>query len=278
MKILDAGFFFFDPQEHHHHHHHLGLLFSLLLLQGLRPDAGAPLGDLHGQLRQWRWVLPLLLFGGPRLRPDRPRWHLRARLPPHRRGPPLWNPPAPEEDQPAEGLPHVVDQVTPPLPAALSCFSVALNKEKKPGDSGDIFLLFPFLFSVVMPCISYIYGPSLSSNSVFKRTTFVDQIVSWSSCLPTEDKINLKTSGDIFFPFCFLCGDALYELVLMAFIAAWSPCMAIEGKINPKSWTLYLKVFISLSKEEELTGSRCTFFFLVSLWWCLVKANSLVFC
>ncbi|KAK5987439.1 Complex I-19.3kD [Cladobotryum mycophilum] len=49
---------------------------------GLRPDARAPLGHLHGQLRQRRRLLPLQLQRRPRLRPHRPRRHLRPRLPP----------------------------------------------------------------------------------------------------------------------------------------------------------------------------------------------------
>ena len=35
--------------------------------QGLRPDARAALGHQHGQLRQWRRLLPLFLLGGARL-------------------------------------------------------------------------------------------------------------------------------------------------------------------------------------------------------------------
>ena len=47
--------------------------------QGLRPDAGAALRHLHGQLRQRRRLLPLLLRGRARLRPHRAGRHLRAR-------------------------------------------------------------------------------------------------------------------------------------------------------------------------------------------------------
>uniref|UniRef100_A0A2K5TIZ3 NADH:ubiquinone oxidoreductase core subunit S7 n=1 Tax=Gorilla gorilla gorilla TaxID=9595 RepID=A0A2K5TIZ3_GORGO len=40
---------------------------------GLRPDAGAALRGLHGELRQRRRLLPLLLLGGEGLRPHRAR-------------------------------------------------------------------------------------------------------------------------------------------------------------------------------------------------------------
>ena len=46
---------------------------------GLRPDERAALRHLDGQLRQRRRLLPLQLFGGPRLRPHRAGRHLRAR-------------------------------------------------------------------------------------------------------------------------------------------------------------------------------------------------------
>lgn len=32
-------------------------------VSGLRPDAGTPLGGVHGLLRERRWLLPLLLLG-----------------------------------------------------------------------------------------------------------------------------------------------------------------------------------------------------------------------
>ena len=49
--------------------------------QGLRPDAGAALRDLHGLLRQWRRLLPLFLFRGARLRPHRAGRYLYSGLP-----------------------------------------------------------------------------------------------------------------------------------------------------------------------------------------------------
>ncbi|KAI2587633.1 LOW QUALITY PROTEIN: NADH:ubiquinone oxidoreductase core subunit S7 [Homo sapiens] len=50
-------------------------------LPGLRPDAGAALRGLHGELRQRRRLLPLFLLGGEGLRPHRARGHLHPRLP-----------------------------------------------------------------------------------------------------------------------------------------------------------------------------------------------------
>ena len=54
--------------------------------QGLRPDAGAALRLVDGQLRQRRRLLPLLLLRGAWLRSHRARGHLCPRLPPDRRG------------------------------------------------------------------------------------------------------------------------------------------------------------------------------------------------
>src|SRR5215831_8487669 len=68
--------------------------------QGLRPDAGAALRDLHGLVRQRRRLLPLFLFGRPRLRPHRPGRHLRAGLSADRRGAALRRAAAAEEDPP----------------------------------------------------------------------------------------------------------------------------------------------------------------------------------
>ncbi|PNJ05230.1 LOW QUALITY PROTEIN: NDUFS7 isoform 3 [Pongo abelii] len=47
----------------------------------LRPDAGAALRGLHGELRQRRRLLPLLILGGEGLRPHRACGHLHPRLP-----------------------------------------------------------------------------------------------------------------------------------------------------------------------------------------------------
>src|SRR6202161_2086963 len=79
--------------------------------QGLRPDAGAALRDLHGLVRQWRRLLPLLLFGRARLRSHRTGGHLRTRLSADRRSPALRRAAAAEEDSPHRddrtlGAPH----------------------------------------------------------------------------------------------------------------------------------------------------------------------------
>src|SRR3546814_14061511 len=51
-------------------------------------------------MRQGRRLLPLQLFGGAWLRPDRAGRHLCSRLPADRRGAALWHHAAPEEDSP----------------------------------------------------------------------------------------------------------------------------------------------------------------------------------
>ena len=66
--------------------------------QGLRPDARPEVGDLDGQLRQRRRLLPLFLRRGARLRPHRAGRHLRAGLPADRRGAGLRHPAIAEED------------------------------------------------------------------------------------------------------------------------------------------------------------------------------------
>src|SRR5690606_830205 len=67
--------------------------------QGLRPDAGAALGDLDGVLRERRRLLPLFVLRGARLRPHRARGRLRSRLSADGRGAALRNHSAPAEDQ-----------------------------------------------------------------------------------------------------------------------------------------------------------------------------------
>ncbi|XP_040096119.1 NADH dehydrogenase [ubiquinone] iron-sulfur protein 7, mitochondrial isoform X3 [Oryx dammah] len=82
-----------------------------LSLPGLRPDAGAPLCCIHGELRQRRWLLPLLLLSGAGLRPHRSSGHLCARLPAYSRGPALWHSAAAEEDQTGKEVADLVPQV-----------------------------------------------------------------------------------------------------------------------------------------------------------------------
>uniref|UniRef100_A0A4D5RFI8 Putative secreted protein n=1 Tax=Ixodes scapularis TaxID=6945 RepID=A0A4D5RFI8_IXOSC len=69
------------------------------------------MGNLHGQLRQRRGLLPLLLLGGARLRPHHPSRHLRPRLPTNCRGPDVRNPSASEEDQAHEHCTNVVPEI-----------------------------------------------------------------------------------------------------------------------------------------------------------------------
>jgi hypothetical protein len=49
--------------------------------QGLRPDGGAALGNLHGLVRQRRGLLPLFLLGCKGMRCDSPRRYICARMP-----------------------------------------------------------------------------------------------------------------------------------------------------------------------------------------------------
>ena len=70
------------------------------LAQGLRPDAGTEVGDLDGQLRQWRRLLPLFLFSRARLRSHRAGGCLRSRLPADRRSAGVRHPAAHEENPP----------------------------------------------------------------------------------------------------------------------------------------------------------------------------------
>src|SRR5687767_2080531 len=68
--------------------------------QGVRPDARAAVGDLHGLVRQRRRLLPLQLLRGARLRPHRAGGCLRAGLPAHRGGIAVRGHPAAAEDPP----------------------------------------------------------------------------------------------------------------------------------------------------------------------------------
>jgi hypothetical protein len=67
---------------------------------GLRPDVEPEICHLDGQLRQWRRLLSLQLFGGARLRPHRARGHLCPRLPADRRSPALRRDAVAAEDPP----------------------------------------------------------------------------------------------------------------------------------------------------------------------------------
>ena len=80
----------------------------------------AALRHLDGQLRQRRRLLPLQLFGGARLRPDRAGRHLRARLPADRRGPALRHPAAAAEDPPRRDDRAVMASSSHPSPQIAS--------------------------------------------------------------------------------------------------------------------------------------------------------------
>src|ERR1700674_3555070 len=66
--------------------------------QGLRPDAGAALRHLDGIMRQWWRILPLLVLGRPRLRPDCACRHLCARMSAECRSAAIWLSVVTEED------------------------------------------------------------------------------------------------------------------------------------------------------------------------------------
>ena len=86
--------------------------------QGLRPDAGAALRLVDGQLCKRRRLLPLLLLSGAWLRSHRARGHLRARLSPDCRGAHLrW------VQRRLPSIVHDSSRSLPPRPAAQVCCS-----------------------------------------------------------------------------------------------------------------------------------------------------------
>ncbi|KAM9686175.1 NADH dehydrogenase [ubiquinone] iron-sulfur protein 7, mitochondrial isoform 1-T1 [Trichechus inunguis] len=101
--------------------------------QGVRPDAGAPLCGVHGELCQrWR-VLSLLVLCGEGLRPHRACRHLRPRLPAHSRGAALRHPAAAEEDQAREEAQHLVPQIAlPRRPHRRTVLRVPINPACRP--------------------------------------------------------------------------------------------------------------------------------------------------
>ena len=80
-------------------------------LPGIRSNARAQVGHLHGELCQRRRLLPLLLLGGAGLRPDSSCGHLRPRLSSHRRGSTLRHSPVAEKDSEKQANPDVVPEV-----------------------------------------------------------------------------------------------------------------------------------------------------------------------
>lgn len=78
---------------------------------GLRPDARAALGHLHGLVCQRRRVLPLQLQRGAGVRSDCARGCVRSRLPAYQRGAHVWYLPAAEEDEDDQDYEDVVQEV-----------------------------------------------------------------------------------------------------------------------------------------------------------------------
>jgi hypothetical protein len=66
----------------------------------LRNDAGAPLCDFHGFMREWRRLLSLFLFGSARLRSRRAGRYLRAGMSAYRGSAFVWCAIATEKDPP----------------------------------------------------------------------------------------------------------------------------------------------------------------------------------
>lgn len=85
------------------------------------------MGYLYGQLRKWRRLLPLQLFGYKRVRQDRTRGHLRPRLPTHGRSPDVRRFPIAEEDEAHQDYQDVVQEVIALSFAVFSILSCSYN-------------------------------------------------------------------------------------------------------------------------------------------------------
>ena len=107
--------------------------------QGLRPDARAALGDQHGQLRQWRRLLPLFLFRGARLRPRGAGGRLCPGLPAHGRGAGLRHHAIAEEDPPRPGQFSVAEAAprqAAPQPACSTPSPALPRRDRAPSREG----------------------------------------------------------------------------------------------------------------------------------------------
>lgn len=69
------------------------------------------MGHLHGQLREWRRILPLQLLGHKRVRQDRARGYLRSRMPAYCGSSYVWCFPVTEEDEAHKDYQDVVQEV-----------------------------------------------------------------------------------------------------------------------------------------------------------------------
>src|SRR5580704_15881287 len=124
------------------------------LAQGLRPDGRAALGHLDGLLRQWRWLLPLLLLGSAGLRPHRAGRYLRAGLSAHRRGAAVRRAAAAEENPPDrddrtltmdETLDTLGKTVAGELAPSVTGYAVAYHELTVAANAPDIVAVMRFL-------------------------------------------------------------------------------------------------------------------------------------
>lgn len=77
----------------------------------LRPDARPEMGHQHGQLCEWRWLLPLQLLSCQGSGSDYTRRYLRARMPTHCRGSTTWRIPLTGKAEKDEDHENVVSEV-----------------------------------------------------------------------------------------------------------------------------------------------------------------------
>ena len=126
----------FSPQPQavgrHDRGRHPGQQNGAGLAQGVRPDGGAALGHLDGLVRERRRLLPLRLLRGARLRPDRPRGYLCARVSADRRSAALRNTPASETRSDGRA-PSLVEE----LLHAHSCGDAGVPRRRPTGRPAD---------------------------------------------------------------------------------------------------------------------------------------------
>src|SRR5580700_11220946 len=122
--------------------------------KSLRPDAGAALRDLHGVVRQWRRLLPLLLLGRARLRSHRAGRYLCAGLSADRRGAALRRAAVAKEDPPHfddrtlnmdETLDTLGKTIAGALAASVTGYAVAFGELTVTAQAPDIVAVMKFL-------------------------------------------------------------------------------------------------------------------------------------